>query len=195
MKLGKYTWIYLVITLGLIATAGIAYASFADKGEILGSSFSVGSADIKLLIDITGGVDDSNLTDQLNGPSFTNITPNWEEDYLVKLYNNASTALQLTTNADYLTANDPDDLRSIIYVEPIPWNDINNNGIVESGETSTSIGKKTIVKWKTEGFDLGSLTSGEVKGFILKFSTGTISETKQGKTALFDFEFNSVSLE
>src|SRR3989344_3261601 len=141
MKLGKYTWIYLVITLGLIATAGIAYASFADKGEILGSSFSVGSADIKLLIDITGGVDDSNLTDQLNGPSFTNITPNWEEDYLVKLYNNASTALQLTTNADYLTANDPDDLRSIIYVEPIPWNDINNNGIVESGETSTSIGK------------------------------------------------------
>lgn len=187
--------LYTAIVIGIAATAGITYANFTDKGEILGSTFSVGSADLKIIKELTGGIENDNLTDQLTGPSFANITPNWQKDYLIKLYNNAGSKMQLTTNAEYLTTNDPDDLRSVIYVEPLPWNDANNNGIVDTGETGTSLGKKTIVKWKTEGFDLGQMDSGMVKGLILRFSTSTLSETKQGKTAIFDFEFDSVGLE
>lgn len=190
----KRVIIFLVL-LSIIAVTGISIAAFGDKGEILGSSFTMGSADIKMLNDLTGGTTEANLVDTLPGPSFTNIGANWSQDYLIKIYNNAPGHIQLTSNADYLTENDPDDLRQIIFVEPINWGDSNNNGIVDEGELGSSFGRKTIVKWKTEGFDLSSVSSGGVKGMVLRFSTDTVSDTKQGTTAVFDFIFDSLSLE
>jgi hypothetical protein len=179
-----------------VLLAGIAVAAFGDKGEILGSSFTVGSADIKFLNSITGGTTAGNLVDQLDGPSFSGISPNWEQDYFVKIYNNAQTPVQLATNAYYETINDPEDLRQIIYVEPWLWNDADNDGAVGVGELpATSLGRKTIVKWKTEGFDLGTLNAGEVQGLLLKFSTDDVSDTKQGASAIFDFEFDSPGIE
>lgn len=180
----------------LVILAGVAVAAFGDKGEILGSSFNIGSADIKFLSSLTGGTLAGNLVDQLDGPSFSNITPYWEQDYLIKIYNNASTPVQLTTNAYYETANDPEDLREIIFVEPWPWEDSDNDGEVDTGELdATSLGRKTIIKWKTEGFDLGTLDAGGVKDLVLKFSTDTVSDTKQGASAVFDFEFDSLAIE
>ncbi len=182
--------------LSLLALVGIvsgaAYAAFADKGEILGSSFSVGSADIKLYKDLSGGPTSENLTDSLAGPSFTNISSNWSADFPLKIYNNASDHIQLTSNAFYETINDPDDLRQILYVEPINWGDPNNNGIVEDGELGSTFGRKTLVKWKTEGYDLSSVAPGSTKGMILRFSSDAIPDTKQGKTAVFDFIFDSL---
>lgn len=102
--------------------------------------------------------------------------------------------MQLVSNANYETINDPDDLRQIIYVEPFNWADANNNGIVDDGELGSSFGRKTIVKWKTEGFDFSTLATGAVKGLVLRFSTDTVSDTKQGTTAIFDFLFDSISL-
>ena len=180
----------------LIVLAGIAVAAFGDKGEILGSSFTVGSADIKFLESLTGGTLAGNLVDQLNGSSFTGISPYWQQDYSVKIYNNAETPVQLTTNAYYETVNDPEDLRQIIFVEPWPWDDADNDGVVGDGELAAiSLGRKTIIKWKTEGFDLGTLNAGEVKGLVLRFSTDTVSDTKQGASAIFDFEFDSIGIE
>ena len=47
----------LIITISLIVllvmAAGVAVAAFGDKGEVMGSSFTVGSADIKLLQDFS----------------------------------------------------------------------------------------------------------------------------------------------
>ncbi|MFC1622188.1 hypothetical protein ACFL13_02280, partial [Patescibacteria group bacterium] len=168
---------------------------FVDKGKILGSSFSVGSADIKLLQDVAGGVDIGNLVDEKTGPTFEGVSPNWTSDYLIKIYNNAAGQLQITSNANYETINDPDDLRQIIFVEPISWNDSNGDGIFDAGEEGTSFGRKTIVKWKTEGFDFGTINSGNVLSLILRFSTDTVSDTKQGSTGIFDFEFDSIGLE
>ncbi len=179
------------ILLGVSMSVG--YAAFMDKGKILGSTFSVGSSDLKLLKDLSLGVGGTNLTDEMQGPSFTNISANWTQDYLVKLYNNATGTLVLTTNAYYETVNDPDDLRSIIFVEPFVWND-NGNGVVDAGELGTSYGRKTVVKWKTEGFTLGQLEQGGIKGLVLRFSTDAVSETKQGKSGSFDFEFGAATL-
>jgi len=179
----------------LILVAGVAVAAFGDKGEILGSSFSVGSADIKFVEDLSGSTSSDNLADELSGPSFTNISPYWSEDYALKIYNNAAVHIQLTSNANYETANDPDDLRQIIYVEPINWGDANNNGVVDEGELGSSFGKKTIIKWKTEGYDLSSVAPGGVKGMLLRFSTESVSNTKQGKSAIFDFVFDSLGIE
>lgn len=185
----------LGIVLVLAAAAGIAWAAFADKAEVLGSNFSTGSADIKFLLDLAGGTDESNLADELPGPSFTNIGPNWSEDYLIKIFNNTSGQIQLTSNSNYETVNDPDDLRQIIYVEPFNWGDANNNGLLDDGELGSSFGRKTIVKWKTEGYDLSSVAGGSTKVLVLRFSTDDVSDTKQGKNAVFDFIFDSLGLD
>ncbi len=185
----------IVAAFAILLTAGVAYAAFSDTGKVLGSSFSVGSADLKLLKDPAGGLINENLADEMAGPSFMNIGPNWKKDYAIKIYNNATGKVQIATNANYLTANDPDDLRSVIYIEPVLWSDNNNNGAVDAGEESTSFGKKTITKWKTEGFDLGQVDSGSVKGLVLRFSTDSLSDTKQGKSGIFDFEFDSITVE
>lgn len=179
----------------LALVIGVTYAAFSDKAQILGASFSVGSADLKLLADVSGGVDGTNLVDELPGPEFANLSPGWTEDYLVKLYNNSGAEVLLTTNADYETANDTDDLRQDITVELIDWDDANSDGVADSSELGASLGAKTIVKWKTEGFDLGSLESGAVRGLVLRFRTDSVSSTKQGATGIFDFEFDSVGLE
>lgn len=189
----------LYVTLGLIfllvLVAGVATAAFGDKGEILGSSFSMGSADIKFVMELDGGTTQENLTDSLDGPAFVNISSDWSEDYALKIYNNATTSVQLTSNAEYETANDPDDLRQLIYVEPFNWGDQNNDGIVDEGELGSSFGKKTIVKWKTEGFDLSSMAPGSVKSMVLRFSTESVPDSKQGASAMFDFIFDSLGLE
>jgi len=185
----------LLLLLGALLgiSMSVGYAAFMDKGKILGSTFSVASSDLKLLKDLSLGGINTNLADEMQGPSFSNITANWTQDYLIKLYNNATDTLALTTNAFYETANDPDDLRSIIFVEPFVWND-NGNGTFEAGELGSSFGKKTIVKWKTEGFNVGQLEKGAIKGLVLRFSTDAVSDTKQGKSGSFDFEFGAATL-
>lgn len=179
-----------LIVISLIA--GITYAAFSDKAKVLGSSFSVGSANLMFLESLSMGTDPSNYKDELPGPTFTNIGTGWTQDYLVKLISMASSKITISTNAFYETVNDPDDLRSDINVEIIKWYDTNQNGIVDEGEEGPVVGKKTIIKWKTEGFTLGDLYYGQVMELILRFSAPTISELKQGASAVFDFEFNSI---
>jgi hypothetical protein len=183
----------LLTVVGLFA--GVTYAAFTDEGSVLGSSFSVGSADLKLLTDVSLPPDQTNLSEELQGPSFEGIGQNWQEDYLIKIFNNGTSNVNLATSADYETANDPEDLRQEISVEPFEWNDTNSDGILDEGELGTSLGVKTIVKWKTEGFDLGSLDSGSTKELVLRFSTENLSETKQGATGVFDFIFESIEIE
>jgi hypothetical protein len=176
-----------------ILLIGIAYGAFLDKGKILGSSFSMGSADLKFLNNLTLGAVQTNLVDEKQGPQFTNIGPNWTKDYYTKIYNNATESLTLTSNAYYETINDPDELRSIIFVEIFNWND-DNDGVFEEGELGTSLGRKTIIKWKTEGFNLGQLDTGAIKSLVLKFSTDSVAESKQGKNGTFDFEFGATGV-
>ncbi len=190
LKLTKYTATFITG----IALLTLAWAAFSDKGKVLGSSFSVGSSDIKLVENLSGGIGADNLKDELTGPNFTNITPTWTQDYAIKLYNNGSSALQLMSNSNYTTANDPDDLRSYLYVEPFAWEDSNNNGIAENAEIGTSYGKKTIIKWKTEGYDFGTVNVGTIKGLVMRFSAASLGDTKQGKSALYDFEFSAIQL-
>ena len=47
---------------------------------------------------------------------------------------------------------------------------------------------------KTEGFDLGTINNGNVKSYVLRFSTDNLSDTKQGKTGIYDFIFDAIGL-
>jgi hypothetical protein len=195
LKINKGKWLAISTVVAVVGiVAGISYAAFLDTGKVLGSSFSVGSVDIKILKDLSQGIETSNLEDEINGPVFTNIGQNWQQDYPIKLFNNGTFDLQIASHANYETANDPDDLRQYIYAEIIPWDDQNSNGTVEQEELESSLGKKSIIKWKTEGYDLGNIEMGQVKGLVVRFSTDSLSDTKQGKTGVYDFEFDAIEL-
>ena len=189
----KYV-IALIVAAAVLGVVGMAYAAFADRGDVKGTTISVGSADIKLLSNLAGGTGESNLVEELVGPTFEHIAATWSADYLLKIFNNSSSAVSLFSTADYLTVNDPEDLRSIIYVEIFDWSDADNDGLATPTEIGATYGKKTIVKWKTEGFSLPNLNSGTVAGFVLRFSATNISGTKQGAQAVFDFGFDAVGL-
>ena len=189
----RYIMMLFLLLSSLLVGVGVGYAVFLGNSKVLGSKFTVASAEIKMLSNLTGGVNAENLVSEMAGPEFGNVASGWGDSYLVKVYNNSTSNLILTSRSEYATANDPEELRQLIFVEPFVWADSNNNGLAETEELGTSLGRKSIVKWKTEGFDLGTLTSGEVKGVLLKFSTDTIPSTKQGKSAVFDFEFDAQS--
>lgn len=189
----KFLKSLLVIVAVFLLISGVGYALFGDRVEILGTSVSVASADLKLLKELTGGTSSDNLVDSKQGPNFVNITPNWRQYYGVKIFNNGNSNLSLTSFADYETTNDVDELRQIIYIEPFKWDDVNSDGLVTDDELGTSFGKKTIVKWKTEGYILDTIETGDVLSYALRFSTDAISDSKQGSTAIFDFYFDSLS--
>ncbi|MFH1648486.1 MAG: hypothetical protein ABIA11_02025 [Patescibacteria group bacterium] len=189
----KY-FMYGFTTILILVAAGIVYAAFSDKGKVLGSSFSVANSDIKIMADTTQGTNPANLVDEIAGPSFDNIGQTWQQDYAIKLVNGGTTKLQVMSNAYYETANDPENIREHIYVEIFEWSDANNDGIADPGEYPNSLGKKTIIKWKTEGIALGEFNPGQSKPLVIRFSTENLSETKQGATALFDFIFEGIEM-
>jgi len=193
-KMKKTFYIYGSLVLLILLTLGVTFAAFSDKADFAGSIFSVASSDIKLLDIIGGGTDPSNLVDAKPGPQFESVTEYWTADYPVQIYNNATSDVNLTSWADYETANDPAELRQYIYVEILDWDDTNEDGQVQQEEFGTSYGLKTIVKWNTEGFDLGVLSQGEVGSFCIRFTTGNLSDSKQGQSLLFDFWVDALGL-
>ncbi|HLB51653.1 hypothetical protein A3F07_00475 [candidate division WWE3 bacterium RIFCSPHIGHO2_12_FULL_38_15] len=191
----KIFYIYVCIVLLSVISLGIVLAAFTYKNKYIGSTFTIGSAVIKLLQDLSIGPDTSNLTDELPGPLFDNISEGWKYEYPIKIFNSGTTRINLSSRANYTTANDPDNLRDIIYVEVFEWNDSNYNGLYDSEEKGASFGApKTILRWKNDGIDMGQMDSAQTSGFLLTFSTPSVTDTKQGKSGLFDFEFNSLSL-
>lgn len=191
----RYLVAYGALVLALATTAGVTYATFSDKAKITGTTFSTGSTDIKFLADTTLGTSAGNLVDNIQGPTFTNIYPGWDKYMPIKIYNNSTTAISLSSAANYATANDPDDLRTYIYVSPYIWNDVNNDGIYTGDEQGQNLGEKSITKWKTEGFEFGMIQPGETKSLVIYFYTNqTLTDAKQGKTGVFDFEFTSWGL-
>ena len=183
----------MIVVMG--AFMGIAYASFTDQAKFTGSRFSVGSADLKLLNDLAGGTSAENLVDSKPAPNYDSVSPQWQADYLVKVYNNGTQAVTLTSNMDYLTANDPGNIREFIYMEPFDWDDVNNNGMYD-GETElgSSHTKKAFTAWKSTGFNFGQLDPGTTRSLIMRFSTGSISSSSMGKSGVFDFMFDAVSI-
>jgi len=193
-KKRKLLYIYgsLIILVSLIV--GVTFAVFTDKSSVLGATFTTGSVNLKFLSDLANETDTATYVDELTGPNFSGIGTTWQKDYPLKLINNGSSKIAVTTHSNYQTVNDPKDLRSDILVEIINWNDADKDGQLDSGEEGVSIGQKSITKWKTEGFNLGEYDSGQLIPIILRFTAPTLSDTQQGATGIFDFEFSSVQI-
>ena len=191
----KILYMYICIALLSVTSLGIVLAAFSYKNKYVGSTFTIGSAVIKLLKNLSLGPDPSNLADELPGPGFQNIGEGWYHDYPIKIFNGGSSNVKLSSRANYTTVNDPDNLRDIIFVEIFTWNDLNSDGVIDPGEKATTQGApKSILRWKNDGIEMGQIESGQTRNFILSFFTQMVSDSKQGKTAIFDFEFDSQSL-
>lgn len=184
----------LVITVCVLSVIVATKAAFEDTGKVAGSEFSVGNVQMRLVDNLGEGAQEGNLLVLKQGPVFTNLFPGWGKDYALKLYNNGSLNMLVTSESSYTTADDPSTLRDYINVEIFDWDDANDNGDVESSEISeTSLATKTLIKWKTEGIPLGILGPNEVKGYVLRFSSANLPDTKQTALAKYDFVFNGTT--
>ncbi len=172
-----------------VLVSGVAFAALSNKVSLKGFTFKTSTVELKFLKNLSIEANSENLTSEISGVSFDSITNGWASDYLVKLHNQSPNSLKIKSFANYTTAEDPASLRYSLFVELYPWQDLNNNGLVEEGELKESLGIKNFVKWKTEGFDLGSFESNKTYGFLLRFTADNITDTKQGKSGNFDFEF------
>lgn len=172
-----------------IFIGGVAYAAVSGKILLKGVAFKTTVIELKFLKNLAEGNTQTNLTSEINGVSFDQIINGWSYDYLVKLANTSSANLNVSSFSNYQTDLDPADLRYSLFVELFPWNDANNNGVVEETELGLSLGKKSFVKWKTEGFNLGTFEPGKIYGYTLRFTAEGLTDAKQGKSGVFDFEF------
>jgi len=172
-----------------VLISGVAFAALSNKILMKGITFKTSTVELKFLKDISIGPSSDNLTSEISGVSFDGILNGWSTDYLVKINNTSSNLLQIKSFANYTTAEDPSSLRYSLFIELFPWNDLNNNGVIDDGELGNSLGIKNFVKWKTEGFDLGTFESGKTYGYLLRFTADGITDSKQGQSGNFDFEF------
>ncbi|OGC50444.1 hypothetical protein A2716_04535 [candidate division WWE3 bacterium RIFCSPHIGHO2_01_FULL_40_23] len=188
MKKSLISFLLIMSSLAVIALS--TRAAFLDTGKVSGATFSVGTADIKLLNDLSLAPDSANLLDEKEGPRFNNLYPGWVSDYPIKLFNNSTFRVGLSSKSDYATADDPGSLREYINVDFYEWDDVDGDGILELGELGeVPLIRKTILKWKSEGVGLGELSAGEEKGYVLRFSSESLPESKMGQNAIYDFEF------
>jgi predicted ribosomally synthesized peptide with SipW-like signal peptide len=190
----KLLYIYgsLILISGLVV--GVTYAAFTDKSNVLGATFTVGSVNLQFLSDVTNETDPALYVDELPGPSFTGLTTLWNTYYVLKLVNIGTSKVSLSSHANYETANDPKDLRSDIIVEVLTWEETTPGEMPNENSTLVSLGKKSITKWKTEGIDIGEYDSGKVIPLILRFTAPTLTDTQQGSTGIFDFEFDAIEI-
>jgi hypothetical protein len=168
---------------------GVALAALSNKVLLKGAMFTTSTVELKFLRNLSSNVENENLTSELSGISFDGITNDWITTYPVKLVNKSGSSMNVSSYANYTTANDPASLRYSLNVEIFKWNDSNNNGVLDEGELGDSLGRKTFVKWKTEGFALGSFEPNVVQSYVLQFTAESITDSKQGATGSFDFEF------
>lgn len=206
-KIVKTKWIGVTFSIvGLLLVSGMVYAFIQENGKVKGTTFKVSSTpeqieggvtdsneNLKLLIDLVGLTDESNLTDEVNGPTFEDISTVWKDKVLLKLYNQGDKPLNLASTADYI--DDANTLRDDIFIRVSAWNDTNANGSLEFGEIGEEYGYDTILRMKNDTFNLGSLNPGAVKGLVMEFDGTGLSNANAEQMAVYDFMITGEEIE
>jgi hypothetical protein len=187
----------LMLVMSVMSVFQSAAALFEESVKITGTSFTIGTSSggggdpvvtntsLKLYSNLSGTPVDTNLKYTLAGPVFDNIDPLWTSSIPLKVYNKGQEPLTLISKVDYI--NDPDVLRDDIYVNVLSWNDIDNDGVIDQGEEGTSFGYDTLLRWRNDTFQLGTINAGETKSYIFKFDGTGLTSTNVGMSAVYDF--------
>lgn len=166
----------------------IVSAAFQTKGQVKGTSFTAGSAEILFYSDLSKSSDSSNLISEKSFSPFELIGPNWEDTRLVKIYNKGTENLKLTFGAEVVGTDST--LSQNLNIEVFKWNDTNSNGILDDDELGGSSGKKTLKQWQTSSYDLDTFETKTTKSFALKFSVGDLTDEFQKANVTYNFVFN-----
>lgn len=182
--------IFQATSAALQETVKVAGTSFGVSSDVTGGIVDTNTA-LKLFANLEGTASGSNLVDSVAGPSFSNMTTSWTDNYLVKVHNKSASPMDLIAMSEYI--NDPDTLRDDIYVEIVEWDDVNSNGQLDDGEEGASHGYDTILRLKNDTFNLGSIAANQTKGFAFKFDGSGLSEANQSMNAVYDFLIKGVT--
>lgn len=181
----------VVLTAVLAAVSYSTLAAFTAKATVKNSTFSTGNAALRFMKDLAGSPTGENLTDELTGPTFSNILPNWTGDFPLKLVNAGS--VNLVASALGVYVSDTSDLRNQIYVQAFAWTD-DGDGIAQPGEIGAAYAAPmTLEQWRSNAITFGQINVSGVMPMVLRFSTGDLSDAYQGQTTVFDFQFNGTT--
>jgi len=181
-----FVWFLGGVFLGI---AGLMVsAAFQTQGQVKGTSFTAGSAEIMFYNDLSKSSDSSNLVSEKSFSAFDLIGPNWSDTRLVKIYNKGTENLKLTFIAQ--VSGTDSTLSDNVNIEVFSWNDTNSNGVLDDDELGDTFGAKTLKQWQTESFDLGAFESEVIMPLVLKFSVGDITDELQKSNVTYNFVFN-----
>jgi len=176
----------------LLGFAGlVVFAAFQTQGQVKGTSFTAGSAEILFYDNLALTPSETNLVNEKSFSPFDLIGPNWSDTRLVKIYNKGTENLKLTFVAEL--SGEDSSLSDNLNVEVFNWNDSNSNGVLDEDELGDSFGTKTLKQWQTESYDLGTFDTETTKSFALKFSVGDITDELQKANVTYNFVFNGTT--
>ena len=193
----------LVVLVLLGFSGAVVYAAISEKGSVKGTTFKVSSSfpdpvptptsnsALKLISNLTGGTSDSNLVDNLSGPSYDNVSPTWSAFYPMKFYNKSNETLSLIASSEYI--EDANTIRDDLYVTMYEWNDVNTNGTYDNGEAGALYKRDTILSLKNDTFNLGQINGKATKNVVLKFDGEGFSSANFSQQGVFDFVFTGVT--
>lgn len=181
-----FAWFLGGLFLGI---AGLMVAAaFQTQGQVKGTSFTAGSAEILFYSNLSGTSDSDNLLSEKSFSPFELIGPNWSDNRLVKIYNKGSENLKLTFVAEVVGTDST--LSDNMNIEVLNWEDTNSDGVLDDGELGSSFGTKTLKQWQTSSYDLGMFESETSKFFVLQFSVGDLTDELQKSNVTYNFIFN-----
>ena len=163
-------------------------AAFQTQGQVKGTSFTAGSAEIMFYNDLSKSSDSSNLVSEKSFSAFDLIRPNWSDTRLVKIYNKGTENLKLTFIAQ--VSGTDSTLSDNVNIEVFNWKDTNSNGVLDEGEIGDTFGAKTLKQWQTSSYNLGVFNTQTTKFLVLKFSVGDITDQLQKANVTYNFVFN-----
>jgi hypothetical protein len=143
------------------------------------NSFHTGNADLQIWDYNYYG---KGWQEEIDGPGFDNIYPNWTQDYSLKVKNNGSTNLVLNLKGKLESGwQDDKTLRSQIKVRV--WKFDDDGDYHWDGESGSWLGpEQTLNDWRSNPLVAGQLAAGDQQWFLLRFSVGDLGDTYQGAT-------------
>lgn len=181
-----FSWFVGGVFLGV---AGLMVsAAFQTQGQVKGTSFTAGSAEILFYSNLSGTSDSDNLLSEKSFSPFELIGPNWTDTRLVKIYNKGTENLKLTLSSEVVGTDST--LSENLNIEIFNWNDTNSNGTLDDDELGDSFGAKTLKQWQTSSYDLGTFETKVTKSLVLKFGVGDLTDEFQKANVTYNFVFN-----
>lgn len=169
----------LVLSAAVAVMVGVTSAAWTAQTKVLNpSSFKTGNADLQIWDENYYG---KGWQEEINGPSFDNIYPNWTQDYSLKVRNNGSTNLMLSLKGKLETGwKDDKGLRHQITVKV--WKFVDDGDYHWDGEPTKYLGERTLEAWRSGPFLADQLNAGDQQWFLLRFSVGDLGDYYQDAT-------------